>query len=389
MAAPAVDAHIIAARRTPLGRIGGLHRARRIEDLAAPVITAVLRDATTSVEQVDGLIIGATTVGGNPARLIGLAAGIRDTVPAFTVDRQCASGLDAILLAVQDIASGRAGMVVAGGADSVSTSPWRIAKPKNLYQLPHFLSSDPMHDLGADETQNLEALEDLARARGIDRDRQDAWTFAAHMRADAAREARRLVGEIVALRATTEEARDESAAAPRLADIAAMTSLLPPDGIVTRGATSVAHDGAAMVLVVSGARWEALGRPPSLRVTGQAAVGVRPDDEATAGAAAVARLLEAAGGASGGNAVGVIEFGERSAIEAIAFAEATGFDPGTINLAGGGVVRGHALAATGAVLVTRLFSEMIRHPANSRRTGLAALGVLGGLGVAAMFAVHQ
>lgn len=387
MSAGPHDAHIIAARRTALGRTGGLHRSRRIENLSTPVIASVLRDAGIGPEQVDGVIVGATLAGGNPARLIGLASGIRDTVPALTVDRQCASGLDAILLAVQEVVSGRAECVIAGGADSISTAPWRIAKPKNLYQVPHFLAADPTHDPGSDELQNLDQLEAMAARLGIDRDRQDAWTFAAHMRADAAREARRFVGEIVALRATTEEARDESATAPHLADLAAMTALLPPSGIVTRGAASVAHDGAAMVLVVSGARWAGLDRPPSLRLVAQAAVGVSPDQEATAGAAAVARLMAAMPATA--PAIGAVEYGERSAIEAIGFAEKTGLDPGLINLAGGGVVRGHALAATGAILVTRLFTELVRHPAPARQAGLAALGALGGLGVAALFARHQ
>lgn len=387
MAAAAVDAFIIAARRSALGRIGGLHRARRIEDLAAPVIEAVLRDGNVGADRVGSVICGVTTVPGNPARLIGLAAGIGDGACALTIDRQYASGLDAILLAVRDVVAGRIEAAIAGGVDSVSTAPWRIAKPKSLYHLPHFASVDPHSELGGADMAVLEAMEALARSTGIDRERQDAWTYAAHVRAEAARDSRRLVGEIVALRQSREEARDESTDAPLPSDLAAMPPLHSSDGVATRGTVCAAHDGAGFALIVSRQLWQALGRPPALHVVADAVIGVGPRDEAAAAAIATQRMRASLGAAIAFDDIGVVELADRSAIEAIAFTDASGLDAGLVNPAGGSVVRGHPLAAAGAVLVVRLFTEMVRHPAPSRRLGLAALAASGGQGVAALFSL--
>ena len=352
--------------------------------MAAPVVGALLRDARLAAHDVDGIVLGATTVSGNPARLVGLAAGLRDTTTALTVDRQCASGLDAILSAMAAVAAGHADVMVAGGADSASTAPWRIARPKSLHHMPHFLSADPMHDLGHDETQRLETLEELAARRGIDRDAQDAWVFSQHQRAEASRETRRLVGEIVALKPASEEARDESVTSPTLGQLAAMPPLLP-DGIVTWGAMAATHDGAAAVLVVSERRWIALGRPASLTLVDHASIGVTPEKEAQSASAALTKLK--ARGQVGG--FDIVELGERSAVEALAFAGEVDLETSRIGVGGGAVVRGHPLGATGAVLVVRLFGELVRHPSPDRQNGLAALGALGGLGVAAAFAISR
>lgn len=123
-----LPAYIIAARRTAIGRVGGLHKGRRLEELSAPVVLAALQDSGLQPSRVDEVIIGNATQGGNPARLITLAAGLPETVSAVTVDRQCGSGLDAILSAVRRIALGEAEAVVAGGAESISTAPWRVSK---------------------------------------------------------------------------------------------------------------------------------------------------------------------------------------------------------------------------------------------------------------------
>src|SRR5581483_7683492 len=143
---------------------------------------------------VEQIILGNTTAGGNPARLVGLAAGLGDAAAALTVDRQSASGLDAILLGMRAVALGEARIVVAGGAESISTAPWRIARPKSLFQTPRFLGPEP--DSG-----------ELARRLGITRLRQDSYTLHSHLKAEQAMSERRFVGEIVPLRMAGEEAR--------------------------------------------------------------------------------------------------------------------------------------------------------------------------------------
>ena len=120
---PSASAYIVAARRSALGRIGGLHKSRRLEELTAPVVAAALADAKIAPDRVEEIIIGNASAGGNPARIIALAAGLPETAPALTLDRQCGSGLDAILTAVRTIAAGDADVIVAGGAESSRRRP--------------------------------------------------------------------------------------------------------------------------------------------------------------------------------------------------------------------------------------------------------------------------
>jgi acetyl-CoA C-acetyltransferase len=378
-------AYIIAARRTALGRVGGLHKSRRVEDLAAPVVMAVLKDAGLKAERVDEVVVGNCTAGGNPARLIALAAGLPETVPASTVDQQCGSGLEAILAALRRIAAGDADVIVAGGAESLSTAPWRIAKPKSLYQTPHFIGLEPAGASDIDEQRLYEASEDMARSLGISRMQQDAFALKSHMRAGSAREARRFVGEILPLRAEREEARDQSAVEPDMADLERLTPFVPPDGTLTPGNTRAMHDGAAMVLVVSHNVWSELGKPPALTLVASAAKGIAPEQEAQAPIAAMQKLYDRLNGFDR-SAIRRVEMSESSAAQAIAFCQALGISEDVLNPDGGAIVRGHPLGAAGAVLVTRLFSGLARNKAEAKpQFGVAALGAIGGLGLAALF----
>lgn len=379
-----IPAYVIAARRTALGRVGGLHRNRRIEDLAAPVAVAVLADARIPGERVDEIILGNTTAGSNPARLIGLAAGLPEHTSELTIDRQCGSGLDAILMAIRNVAAGQSDIVLAGGAESISTAPWRIAKPKSLYQLPHFIASEASAAEAVDDGQPFEATELLAKKLGIGRARQDAWVLKSHARAEKAREERRFVGEILPLRANAEEARDQSAMDPSPEDVEGESPFLPPAGTLTAANTTAPHDGAAFVVVVSETVWRELGRPSALRLVASVAQGVGAQDEATAPLAAMRKLYGRLNGFDR-TAISAIEMGETSAAQAIALAEAIGIDADHINSAGGAVVRGHPLGAAGAVLAVRLFTELCRRPAGASRYGAVVQGAAGGIGLAALF----
>lgn len=368
-----------------MGRVGGLHKSRRVEDLAAPVVQAVLKDAGLPPGRVDEVIIGNCAAGGNPARLIALAAGLPETVPASTIDQQCGSGLEAILGAIRRIASGDADIIVAGGAESLSTAPWRIAKPKSLYQTPHFIGVEPAGATDIDEQRLHEASEGLARTLGISRMQQDAFALKSHMRAGQAREARRFVGEIVPLRAEREEARDQSAVEPDMADLERLTPFVPPDGTLTPGNTRAMHDGAAMVLAVSQRVWSELGKPAALTLVASAAKGIAPEQEAQAPIAAMEKLYDRLNGFDR-SAIRRVEMSESSAAQAIAFCQALGISEDMLNPDGGAIVRGHPLGAAGAVLVTRLFSGLAREKGASKpQFGVAALGAIGGLGLAAIF----
>lgn len=377
-------AYLIAARRTALGRVGGLHRNRRIEDLAVPLVTAVLGDAKVEAGRVEELILGNTTAGGNPARLVALAAGLPETSSAMTIDRQCGSGLDAILLAIRHVAAGESDVVIAGGAESVSTAPWRIAKPKSLYQLPHFISLEPAVVDAHDGGQPFEASEALARKLGIGRARQDAWVLMSHARAQQARDRRRFVGEILPLRGNAEEARDQSAIDPSPEDVEAEAPFAPPTGTLTPANTSAPHDGAALAVVVSEAVWRELGMPPAMRLVASASQGVSAEDEAAAPLAAMRKLYGRLNGFDR-SAIRAIEVGEASAAQAIALADGLNVELDRINRAGGAVVRGHPLGAAGAVSAVRLFTELVRAGDTDDRYGAVVQGTIGGLGLAALF----
>lgn len=378
------SAFIIAARRSALGRLGGLHRNRRVAELAAPVVEAVLADAKVGAGEVDEIIVGNASEGGNPARLISLAAGLSDAAAAMSVDRQCASGLDAILAAFRLVGAGEANVVVAGGAESLSTAPWRVAKPRNLHQIPHFLRVDPGVADSSEDAPLFEASEQLPRRLGISRERQDLAALQSHLRAETARVARRFVGEIVPFRANAEEARDQSAVEPDLDDLEGMLPFAP-DGTLTAGNTSSLHDGAAFAVVVSEKVWRAKGMPPALKLVSAAALGVAPGADGDAPIAAVDKLYGRLNGFDR-TAISVFEMSESSAAQEIALSEVLGIDPAQINPHGGAVARGHPLGAAGAVLVVRLFSTLVRNPVLKGGThGVAALGTRGGLGLAALF----
>lgn len=384
------DAYIVAARRSALGRVGGLHGRRRIEDLAAPIVRAALADCEVNPAKVDGIVIGNATEGSNPARLIALASGLPETAAALTIDRQCASGLDAIVTACRTIGSGEADVIVAGGAEALSTAPWRVAKPKHLHQLPRFLGLEPLTaDLNG-EPQQFEASERLALDGGISREEQDTIALRSHLSALAARDAKRFVGEIVALRNAPDEARDEMVRDLTMEDIADDVPFLGNGGTLTPSNTSSQADGTAVVTAVSRRIWQELGEPRALRLVAATSVGVAPDKEALAAVAATQRLVGLHNELDL-KQLAAIETSETSAAQLIAFARHFGIDPNGINTDGGAVARGAPFAAAGAVLVVRLFSKLVRANkgadarAQNAMRGLATLSAIGGLGSAALF----
>jgi acetyl-CoA C-acetyltransferase len=377
---PSQSAYIVAARRTAIGRVGGLHKSRRIEELCAPLVGVALQDSGLEPDR----IVGNATQGGNPARLIALAAGLPETMPAASIDRQCGSGLDAILAAARAIKLGDAHAVIAGGAEAISMAPWRVAKPRNLQQLPRFLGYEPGAGEERDVPAHVESAEVLAARLGIGRAEQDAYALRSHLKAEQAREHKRFVGEIAPLRANPEEARDQSSVAPDFKDLAQLAPYMAPDGTLTPGNTSSLHDGAAVSVVVSHEVWSSLGKPRGLRLVAHAARGVAPDEEASAPIEAMRNLKARFKGYKDSD-IGHIEMSESSAAQAIAVIRALELDEELVNPDGGALARGHPFGAAGSVLVTRLFTRMARGESKGRSLGLATMGVAGGMGLAALF----
>jgi acetyl-CoA C-acetyltransferase len=375
--------YIVAARRTALGRPGGLHKCRRIESLTAPVVQAALQDAGLEAGAVEEIFLGNTTAGDNPARIVGLAAGLADSVPALTVDRQCASGLDAILLGMRAVALGEANIVVAGGAESLSTAPCRVARPRSLFQTPRFMGFEA-EEGGVEAPHSVVASEELARRLGITRDRQDSYTLHSRLKAERAASERRFVGEIVPLRMAGAEARDEVAGVADIDELAALAPLLPPDGTHTTGNTSMLHDAAAIVVIVSAKVHADLGAPRALKLVASSTQGVGSAEEARAPVTALEKLLQVNGGFSR-KQLDLVEMSETSAAQALALRDAFDLDD-QLSPDGGALARGHPLGAASAVSVVRLFTGMAR-ARQGRRAELGAVtqGANGGLGVAALF----
>jgi acetyl-CoA C-acetyltransferase len=357
-----------------------MHRARRIEALTAPLINAVLADAGIDAARVDEVILGnAAGGGGNPARLATLAAGLPVDVPAMTLDRQCSSGLDAIIAAARMIAAGEADVVIAGGAESPSTAPWRVAKPASLYRgAPEFFEQPAFAPESLGDPGMAEAAEIVAEARGLTRAAQDAYALESWRRASAA-QARGVFGrEIVSLSGDASDECIRERLTPVL--LARAPAIVKPGGTVTAGNSCQNCDGAALALVVSEAVWRER-KPPALRYLGGAAAGVHPRLLGEGPVAAVEKLMRRLDRLLGD--VDAVELNEAFAAQALACITALRLHPQRVNADGGALAFGHPYGASGAVLVARLFTRMIR--SRDAQLGLATLAAAGGLGAAALF----
>ncbi len=377
-------AYIVAARRSANGRLGGMHRNRRLEDLATPVLLQALDDARIEASRVEVLVAGNMTAGNNPARLIALFAGLSDHCVTLTVDRHAASGLEAITNAVGRIASGEADIVAAGGAEAFSTAPWRITKPRTLYHLPRFVGLAQTDNGESGDHATVEAAEALAKRLSIPRNVQDEHTIASHIKAALARDARRLSREIVALRNKPEETRDELVDEPDIDDMEAFPTILG-DGTITAGNSSLPADAAAFVVVVSERVYQQLGRPPALVIDATASVGVASSADIEAPIAA-ARLLAGRKGCPPLVDLDAIELGETSAVQAIAFRSALDLPERIINADGGQIARGQPGGAASAVLAVRLFTRLVcAEELTPGARGAVVIGASGGQALAALF----
>ncbi|MGW0809933.1 thiolase family protein [Nonomuraea sp. NPDC002799] len=365
---------IVAARRTPIGTAGHAFKELTVELLAAPVIAAVARD--TGGRPVDDVVLGnCMGPGGNVARVSALAAGLGHGVPGVTVDRQCGSGLAAILVAAQAVRAGDMDLVIAGGAESASTAPLRTrrgaAQPYD--RAPFTPGGHPDPDMGP-------AAEALAAARGVSRERQDAYACRSHARALAAREAGRFEQEIVPIGGRFADQRPRPL---RPASLARLPAAFVADGTVTAGNSSPISDGAAAVAIVPERLRAGL---PGMRLVAGAVVGCDPELPGWGPVPAVRRVLARAG--VDVERVAAVEIVEAFAAQVLAATDALGLDPGErVCVDGGALALGHPWGATGAVVVTRLFSRLVRAGSPPGTLGLAAAAVGGGLGVAALFEV--
>ncbi len=364
-------AFLVAARRTPVAPRGGAFSDVDLFDLAVPPLLAALSDAGIVAGRVNEVIIGnAIGPGGNPARSIALAAGLAETTAGLTLDRQCCSGLDALLLAEALIAGG-ADVVLAGGVEQYSRRSHRRQSeletgerdPLEQARFTPWPDRDPPMEVAADN---------LGKVLGISRQKQDAWTVESHRK--ALRNRHRCHAEIVPVPGidlvVDSYGREMSMAICRRARRVC--------GSITAANTSVAADGGAICAVVSERIARELDRP-AVRIAGGMTIGGDPDLPGLAPVDAIAATLDQAGLEV--QDLAVAEIMEAYAVQAIACVNGVGLSPSIVNPGGGSLARGHPIGASGAVLAVRLFHELAERRA---RFGIASIAAAGGLGTAVL-----
>ena len=385
--------HFVAARRTAIGRLRGSLSSVRPDDLAAHVIQGVLADVP-GVEpgRVDDVYWGAANQAGednrNVARMAALLAGLPDTVPGATVNRLCASGMEAVTAAARTIAAGEADIVLAGGSESMSRAPFVLPRPDEALprtlqtydtRLGWRLTNPRMRDLHGVLAMG-ETAEEVAARHAVTRADQDAFALRSHRNAAKARAAGLLDAEILPLTrpdGVTVD-RDESVREDTTADkLAALAPAFRPGGTVTAGNSSPMNDGAAALLLVSDSALRDLGLESLGRYAAGASAGVHPDLMGMGPVPATRRALDRLGRSL--DRVDAVELNEAFAAQALAVVRELRLDPDLVNPDGGAIALGHPLGASGARILTTLLHRMRRTGA---RRGLATMCVGVGQGSA-------
>ncbi len=384
------DAVIVSVARTALARSPkGALRATRPDDFAAVAILAALsRVEGLDISEIDDVILGCASPeaaqGLNVARIAALRAGLPETVPGLTLNRFCASGIEAIAVAAAKIATGQATLIVAGGVESMTMVPFMgPTLSPNPYLIEH--SPDTYMPMGL-------SVERLAKRYGITREASDQYSLESHRRAIAAQDAGYFAAEIAPV---TPEPTDESAGSaggapvfdrdegPRrdstLESLAKLRPAFSEDGVITAGNASPRSDGAAAVIVTSRAVAEEHGWHPLARFAGYALAAVTPADFGIAPAHAIPKLLERARVSL--KDIDLIEFNEAFAAQVLAANRIYPLPMDRVNVNGGAVALGHPLGATGARQTATMVLEARRRGA---RFGIVTMCAALGMGAAAL-----
>ncbi len=393
------EAFLVCGVRTPHGRYGGQLAGVRPDDLAAVVVAEVVRRSGVPAEVIDEVILGAANQAGEDnrdvARMAVLLAGLPDTVPGFTVNRLCASGLTAVATAAHAVRSGEADVVIAGGVESMTRAPWIMAKPGTPWSRPGEVVDSSLGwrftnprfadgDLGTAGSGPLtrkvtlsmgETAEEVAALDGITREQSDAFALRSHQRAVAAIAAGRFADEIVAVGATSVD--EGPRAGTSLDQLAGLTTVFRSGGIVTAGSSSPLSDGASAVLVVSEAALALYGLTPSARIVSSASAGVAPHLMGLGPVPATEKALSRAGWSVAD--LDAVELNEAFAAQSLAVIARLKLDEATVNADGGAIALGHPLGSSGSRILITLLGRLER---GELHRGLATLCVGVGQGMA-------
>ncbi len=393
-------AYIVSPLRTPIGRLGGALAAVRPDDLLAGVFAAVLAKSGLDPAAVDEVVAGCANQAGednrNVARMAWLAAGLPYEVPAYTVNRLCASGLSAVVNAARAIQLGDHDIVLAGGVESMSRAPYSLAKNATGKPVSGNITAfdtalgwrypNPKHEARFPLEAMGETAENLAEQYTISRDDQDAFALSSHQRAVAAQAAGAFDAEItpVVIAGRKESVTVSTDEGPRAdTSLAALAKLGPAfrkGGTVTAGNSSTLNDGAAALIVASEAAVVRHGLTPILRLVASGEAGVDPRVMGIGPVPATKKALHKAGWQA--TDLDLVELNEAFAAQSLAVIRGLELDPAKVNVHGGAIALGHPLGMSGARLVATLAHAMTRRDA---KRGLATLCIGVGQGVAALF----
>jgi 3-oxoadipyl-CoA thiolase len=388
------EAYIVAAVRTPIGRHRGALREVRPDDLAALVLTEVVRRAGVDPATIDDVYLGAANQAGednrNVARMAVLLAGWPVTVPGATVNRLCGSSLEAVVQAFRAIRAGEGDILVAGGVESMTRAPWVLPKPERGWASgnptlwdttlgwrmvnPRLAARYYPYSMG-------ETAENLAERYGISREEQDAYALESHRRAVAAQDAGAFAAEIVPVptpegEVTTDEAPRRDTSLERLARL---KPAFRAGGTVTAGNSSGINDGAAAVVVMSERAIARTGARPLARIVASGVAGVDPAVMGIGPVGATTQALKRAGWHL--EDVDLVELNEAFAAQTLAVLRDLPLDRERVNVHGGAIALGHPLGASGARILTTLLYAMQRRGA---RRGLATMCIGVGQGIAVL-----
>jgi 3-oxoadipyl-CoA thiolase len=391
------EALIIDAVRTPIGRFGGALSTVRPDDLAARAIEAAVERNGLPVQEIDDVVFGCTNQAGednrNVARMGLLLAGLPVEVPGVTVNRLCASGLEAVNHAARAVMIGEGDLMLAGGVESMSRAPWAMLKPERGFPrgapevadtvLGWRFVNPRMAERYSTEAMG-ETAENVAERYGVSREDQDDFALESHRRAVAAQEAGRFDDELVTVAAPQPKGEPvvvHSDEGPRadttLERLARLKPAFREGGTVTAGNSSSLNDGAACLVIAGEEKARELGREPLARFVSSGAAGVDPGYMGVGPVPATRKALERAG--VGIDDLDLVELNEAFAAQVLASIRELGIPHEKLNVNGGAIALGHPLGQSGARLLTTLVWEMRRRAA---RRGLATMCIGVGQGLA-------
>lgn len=393
------DSFIVGSVRTAVGKMGGTLKGVTVDHLGEAVIREVLKRSDADVK-VDEVILGQAKQSAdtsNLARLAALRADLPVDVPGYTVHRQCGSGLQAINNADMQIKLGLSDVVVAGGAESMSTAPYYIRNARYGLKAGNGLLLDPNtesqpcsqpSETYGNLTMGLTA-ENLAEKYNISREEQDQFARRSQELAAAAIEEGRFEEEIVPFevkerKKTTAFKVDEHPRLSTLEQLSKLRAVFKENGTVTAGNASGRNDGAAAVLMMNEEKIKEYGLKPKAKIIAQAASGVSPDIMGIGPVNSTAKALNQCGLSI--DDIGLIELNEAFAAQALSVIREAKMDINRVNVNGGAIALGHPIGATGAVLMTKLLHEMERR---KEKYGLVTLCIGGGQGISTIIEYLQ